>query len=210
MNKKSAQISLFLLTLFISWLVALDSGFAQQENLLGLFYDQDATIDEVETNGMGTHSLYLILISPVNNDFDGGSVQNVSIVGGFECAITPASGDAILSATYPSMAINAGTLTNQIVGFTYGQPVDSRQTVNLATFEVLTMGNNPEGYKLSPTAYASLPNSMAYLDFLDPGNSLVDMAPISGSHDRPVFTFGNYDITEQQSWDSVKSLYRQR
>jgi len=98
--------------------------------------------------------------------------------------------------------------TNQVVGYGSGVPVDSNQMITLATLQVLTMGNNAEGYRLSPANYASLPNSMAYVDSQDPDNNLVDMAPVSGSHDRPVFTFGDFTVEEQQSWDSVKSLYR--
>jgi hypothetical protein len=200
--------ALFLLTLSISSLVAVDSGFAQQENLLGLFYDQSATMDEVEINGVGTHSLYLVLMSPVNNDFDGGSIQEVSMVGGFECYITPASGDVVLNTTYPLVALNVGDTANQVVGFSSGLPVNSSQMITLATFQVLSMGNNPDGYRLSPANYPSLPNSMAYVDSQDPDNNLVDMAPTSGSHDRPVFTFGDFTVDEQQSWDNVKSIYR--
>jgi len=46
MKTKFAPISLFLLILSVASLVAFGSGFAQQENLLGLFYDQSGTIDE--------------------------------------------------------------------------------------------------------------------------------------------------------------------
>ncbi len=208
MKIRSAQFALFLLTWSVSWLVAVDHGFAQQENLLGLFYDHEASIDEYEISGAGQHSLYLVLMSPVNNDFDGGGMQAVSYVGGFECSITPASGDVLLSTTYPLDALNVGDTTNQVVGFGSGLPVDSNNMVTLATFEVFSMGNNPEGYRLSPVSPSSLPNTMAYLDFQDPDNNLVDMAPASGSYDRPVFIFGDYSVEEEQSWGSVKSLFQ--
>jgi hypothetical protein len=208
MKTKIAQPALFLFTLSILWLVAVGSGIAQQENLLGLFYDQDASIDEIEISGTGTHSLYLVLMQPVNNDYDGGAIQTVSLVGGFECLVTPASGDVLLSAAYPLSALNVGDITNQVVGFGSGLPVDSSQMVTLATFQVFTMGNNREGYTLSPTSPSSLPNSMAYLDFQDPDDNLVDMAPTSGSYDRPVFTFGDFTIDEEQTWGTVKSLYK--
>ncbi len=208
MKTKFAQPALFLFTLSVLWLVAVGSGIAQQENLLGLFYDQSASIDEYEISGTGTHSLYLVLMQPVNNDYDGGSIQSVSMVGGFECLVTPASGDVLLSAVYPLSALNVGDMTNQVVGFGSGVPVDSNQMVTLATFQVLSMGNNQEGYRLSPTSSPSIPNAMAYLDFGDPDDNLVDMAPASGSYDRPVFTFGDFTIDEQQTWDTVKSLYK--
>lgn len=208
MKIKSAPIALFLLTLSLVALVAAGSGFAQQENLLGIFYDQEATIDEIEINGTGTYSLYLVLMQPVNNDFDGGGSQDVTLVGGFECAIMPAAGDALLNATYPLEALNFGDLSNMVVGFGSGLPVGSNNQVTLATLEVFSMGNNREGYKLSPTAQASSPNSMAYLDFQDPVDALVEMGPASGSYDRAVFTFGDYSVSEEQTWDAVKSLYK--
>ena len=208
MKTKFPQLALFLLTLPVVWLVAVGSGIAQQENLLGLFYDQEASIDELEISGTGTHSLYLVLMQPVNNDFDGGSIQDVSLVGGSECLVSPASGDVLLSASYPLSALNVGDMSNQVVGYGSGLPVDSNHMVTLATFQVLTMGNNQEGYRLSPTNSPSIPNSMAYLDFSDPDDNLVDMIPASGSFDRPVFTFGDFTIDEEQTWDTVKSLFK--
>jgi hypothetical protein len=49
---------------------------------------------------------------------------------------------------------------------------------------------------------------MAYVDWEDPDDNLVDMAPVSGSFGRPVFTFGDYTSEQGARWGEVKSLFR--
>ena len=70
------------------------------------------------------------------------------------------------------------------------------------------MGNSPVGYRLVPTSPSSRPNAMAYVDSEDPDDRLVEMMPVSGSYDRPVFTFGDYTLEQNAKWGEVKSLYR--
>ena len=133
---------------------------------------------------------------------------NVQLVGGFECAIIPASGDFLLDVSFPLEAINLnGAADDLVVAYNQGLPVESSGTT-LATLSVLTMGNNPEGYYLQPASGSSIPNSLTYLDMGGPEVILVDAEPISGSFDRPVFTFGDYSVEEDKRWGEVKSLYR--
>lgn len=176
---------------------------ALDENRLGLFYDMAATIDEIDIAANSQQVLYLVLINPVS---DSGSVQ---VVGGFECSIVPATGDFLLGVTFPVDAINVGSVDNIVVGYAAPSlPVTSADGTVLATLSVLTMGNNPEGYFLQPPMSPSLPNKIAYLD-MGAGDALtVEAVPVSGSHDRPVFTFGDYTVEENKQWGEVKSLYR--
>ncbi len=181
---------------------------AADDNRLGLFYDSAASVSEIEVSPNSTHSLYLILLDPVNESFDGGGSRDVEFVSGFECAIEPPSGDMLLTVTFPIPAINLGGTDSIVAGYATAVPVSSQRAATLATFSVLTMGNSPVGYKLVPTSPASISNTMAYVDFEDTGDNLVSMAPASGSHDLPVFTFGDYTFEQNAKWGAVKSLYR--
>lgn len=176
---------------------------AVDENRFGLFYDQAATIDEIDITANSHQALYLVLINPVS---DRGSVQTV---GGFECSIVPASGDFLMGVTFPLDAINAyGSSDNLMVGYAQGLSVISGGGTTLATISVLTMGNNPDGYKLQPASPSSMPNKMAFLDLGGGEGLIVNALPVSGSHDLPVFTFGDYTVDENRQWGNVKSLYR--
>jgi hypothetical protein len=173
------------------------------ENRFGLYYDQAATIDEIDIAANSQQVLYLVLINPVN----GGG--NVTHVGGFECAVRPASGDFLLGVTFPLDALNInGTPEDMVVAYNQGLPVTAGGGTTLATLSVLTLGNNPEGYYLEPATGASIPNSLVYLDMGGSRPQIVDALPVSGSFDLPVFTFGDYSVDEEKNWGGVKSLYR--
>lgn len=195
---------------FLAFLVLISvlavAGGAQavlDENRLGLYYDQAASIDEIDIAANSQQYLYLVLINPVS---DLGAVQSV---GGFECSIVPATGDYLLGVSFPVQAINVGgSLENIVVGYASALPVASADGTVLATVTVLTMGNNPEGYFLQPPDAPALPNKMAYIDMGIPEQLIVEAVPVSGSHDRPVFTFGDYTVEENRQWGDVKSLYR--
>ncbi|MCB1182470.1 hypothetical protein KDM41_03480 [bacterium] len=189
-------------------LVVLPAVVQASDNQLGLFYDDAASVDEIEVAPNSVHNLYLVLINPVNTEFDGSSTRDVSYVWGFECAIEAPSGDALLGVAFPTDAINLGTADNIVAGYAAAIAVSAGRTATLATFNVLTAGNNPEGYRLSPASPASHANTMAYVDYEDPDDPIVDMGPVSGSYDRPVFTFGDYTIERHLEWGGVKSLFR--
>jgi len=110
--------------------------------------------------------------------------------------------------TFPTQTVNIGNTSNIVAGFQSAIRVSGQRAAMLATVSVLTLGDNPEGYRLVPTVTPSLPNTMAYVDYDDPDENLVDMVPASGSHDRPVFTFGTYNLAKNQAWGAVKALYR--
>ncbi len=180
-----------------------DPASALSDNLFGLYYDQAATIDEIEITPNSQQVLYLVVINPVS---DNGGVQ---MIGGFECSILPAAGDVLMGVAFPLLAVNVnGSYENLMVGYGQGLPVTSSNGTTLATLTVLTMGNNPEGYLLQPASPSSHPNKMAYLDLSSTEGLIVDASPISGSHDLPVFTFGDYTVEEDRIWGDVKSLYR--
>ena len=183
--------------------VPADSVSALSENLFGLYYDQAATIDEIEISPNSQHVLYLVVINPVSAN---GGVQ---MIGGFECSILPSTGDFLLGVAFPLDAINIyGSADNMMVGYTQGLQVASGNGTTLATVTVLTMGNNPEGYYLQPASPSSHPNKMAYLDLSSSEGLIVDVLPVSGSNDLPVFFFGDYTVEEDRKWGDVKSIYR--
>ena len=183
--------------------LAVGTASALDENRFGLYYDRAATIDEIDIAANSQQVLYLVLINPVSE------FGSVYLVGGFECTVVPATGDILLGVTFPLNAINVGSVDNLIVGYANeGLPVESGGGTTMATFNILTMGNNPQGYFLLPASPSSHPNTMAYLDHGDSPGLIIDAMPVSGSFDRHVFTFGDYTVDEDRKWGDVKSLYR--
>ncbi len=177
-------------------------------NLLGLFYDAEATINEISIGANSQHMLYLVLLNPVNEEYGGSSTRDVRFVSGFECGIDPPTGDFLLGVDFPLPAVNVGSADNLIVGFAGAVPVSSARAAMLATVRVLSFGDNREGYLLATASPPSLPGLMAYVDAEDTGDDLVGMMPASGAFDRPVFWFGNWHVRENAPWGAVKSLYR--
>jgi len=178
------------------------------DNVLGLFYDTDASINEIDISPHSVQALYLVLINPVNDSYDGGGIRDVDYVSGFECAIEVPNGDVLLDVVFATPAINVGSTNNIIAGFGTAVLVSRQRAATLATFSVLTAGNNPDGYRVGPASPATVANTMAYVDYEDPDLSVVEMSPVSGSFDRPVFTFGDYTVDEDARWGAVKALYR--
>lgn len=183
-------------------------GRAAETNALGIFYDSEATIDEISIGANSQHVLYLVLMNPVNDAFEGSSTRDVRQVAGFECGIDPPTGDFLLGVDFPLAAVNVGSTSNLIVGFAGAVPVGSSRAAMLATLRVLSFGDNREGYQLALASPPSIPGMMAYVDAEDTGDDLVGMMPASGAFDRPVFWFGNWHVRENAQWGAVKSLYR--
>jgi hypothetical protein len=183
-------------------------GRAAETNTLGIFYDREATIDEISIGANSQHVLYLVLMNPVNDAYGGSSIRDVRQVSGFECGIDPPTGDFLLGVEFPLAAVNVGSPSNLIVGFAGAVPVGSSRAAMLATLRVLSFGDNREGYQLALASPPSIPGMMAYVDAEDTGDDLVGMMPASGAFDRPVFWFGNWHVRENAQWGAVKSLYR--
>jgi len=178
------------------------------DNILGLYYDTEATVNEVSVAPMTTHSLYLVLLNPVNEDFAGGGIRDVAYVLGFECAVELPPGDMMLGVSFPAPALNVGTAGNIVAAYGLPIPVTGQRAAHLATLNVLAGGNNSLGYHLAPAVPASHANTMAYLDRDDPDDNIVDMVPVSGSFAQPVFVFGSRPADENLDWGAVKSLFR--
>ncbi len=190
-------------------LVAGAAATAQDANLLGLYYDSSATVDEIEISPNTQHVLYLVLHNPVNESFDGGGRRDVALVSGFECGLLPPSGDYLLGVEFPQLALNMGSTDNIIAGFADGVPVaGGSRTALLASLSVLSSGNNPTGWRLSPATPASLPGGVGYGDAEDPEDNLVDMLPVGGRFDQAVFWFGDWHVEEARQWGEVKALFR--
>ncbi|MBK8166791.1 MAG: hypothetical protein IPK64_12680 [bacterium] len=181
---------------------------AAQTNALGIFYDSEATIDEISIGANSQHVLYLVLLNPVNDAFAGSSTRDVRQVSGFECGIDPPTGDFLLGVDFPLPAVNVGSTGNLIVGFAGAVPVGTAGTAVLATLRVLSFGDNRDGYLLGTASPPSIPGMMAYVDAEDTDDDLVGMMPASGAFERPVFWFGNWHVRENAQWGAVKSLYR--
>jgi len=178
-------------------------------NQLGIFYDTAAAVDEIEISPNTQHVLYLVLFDPVNESYDGGTTRDVSLVSGFECGIVPPSGDFVLGVQFPQLAVNLGSAQNIIAGFASEVPVTgASRTAVLAFLSVMSSGNNATGWFLQPASPASLAGTMAYVDAEDPDDNLVNMMPVGGRFDQPVFWFGDWHVEEARQWGDVKVLFR--
>jgi hypothetical protein len=182
---------------------------ASDPNQLGLFYDTAGTVSEISIGANTQHALYLVLLEPVNDNWNGGGLRDVGYVAGFECGIEPPTGDFLLGVEFPLPAVNVGSNDNLIVGYAGALPVSGSRTATLATVRVFSFGDNRAGYLLSPASPQSISGVMAYVDAEDSGDNLVGMLPVSGAFDRAVFWFGNWHPKENACWGEVKSLFRQ-
>ncbi len=79
------------------------------DNQIGLFYDSDAAVNEIEVAPNSTHSLYLVLLNPVNDSFEDGGSRDVDFVAGFECAVETPTGDILLDFTLAVSGTNVGS-----------------------------------------------------------------------------------------------------
>ncbi len=202
---------LFVVVLFAAGLLpALLSTAAiasSEPNQLGLFYDAAGTVDQVSIGANTMQVLYLVLLNPVNDDYQGGT-RDVGYVGGFECGLVPPTGDLVLGVDFPAVAVNVGSTSNLIVGYGAAVPVGSGRAATLASVRVLSYGNNRDGYRLALASPPSLAGSLAYVDAEEPGANLVAMMPVSGAFDRAVFAFGDWKLREQAPWGEIKILFR--
>ena len=199
-------------------------------NLMGFSVDPLSPDPCIVGPGNQVYIAHLFISRPVNEDFEGGLVQDVAWVNGFECRVW-IEGDAfLLGWHYPVAVVDAGTNGNTVVGF--GEPVQViDQFVVVATVEIFLAypTGQPSGdsgeLKLSPppcgdpTAYlymapcrpyASVEGMMAFLDADDPDNPLVG-ATLYGSLQGDDLAMQMEVVPvaiESQAWGGVKALYR--
>lgn len=209
--------------------LGVQTGYAQNENLMGFSTDPL----NIEQCAVGTgNQIYLahaFISRPVNNDFEGGEVRQVEWISGFECRAW-VEGDAILLGwTFPVNAIDAGVNGNTMVGFATPVPVVDRFVV-VGTVQIFMAyptgqtGGDSDGLKVSPlpcdnaTGFLymkhtmplpSIPDMMAYLDAEDTDDPLVGATLYGALGDDLAMQLEVQPVaTEPQTWGGVKALYR--
>ena len=177
---------------------------AAQNNLIGLFADDQATTNQIQ-DARGQLSLYLVALNPT---YGGRAISNIQ---GFEASISfQETSDFVMGTSFPVDHVNIGTQDNWIVG--YGEPllVQGPATV-IASVVVYTAGNPESNIFLGPAQPPSIPGYMALLDAesLDDDNGgLVPMEPASRDFSKPVFLVNSAGLTEFANWGTAKSLFR--
>lgn len=200
--------------------------FAQLDsNLMGLTSNSDYFEWCVFGPGMQVYTAHVYIQNPVNPGFDGGGSQPVNWINGFECRFVAEGDVTLLGLHFPVDAIDAGTNGNTVVGFAEPVPVVGG-TALLATLEMFlhTPGSEPADLKRSPlpcdgaTGFvymlptrptSSIEGVMAYLDADDPDDPLVAAYNAWGFPEGLALLLEVVPVaTEQQTWGTIKTLYR--
>ena len=184
----------------------------------------------VVANGVGTSTVYICLLNPVNPAFGQAGERAVEFVGGFECRFVPTSNVSITSVTFPVFSIDVGTGDSHIVGYTVPVPVGESSAgpvVVLATVEVVFAGGgiavegaqtkSPvfcEGASGSFSVREAIPFSSveglpSYLDAEDLDDPIVAATCEDGFHTSCSVLFLEGTVSNDASaWGSIKSMYR--
>ena len=185
-------------------LLAPSTGLAQATNVLSLYADEAATMNNID--GMAPFSqadIYLVVTNPFN-DARGTAID---FLGGVEFAVLPTNA-LVLSITWPVDVTDVGTGNNHIVGF--GQPLavtDGMATVCTINFLYQSATSEPGQFMLAPTVPASIEGAMAVLDSGWLGDIVAQMPPYE-SFDYMVFGINQMVATDAVTIDAVKALYR--
>lgn len=180
------------------------AGAADWVNRVGIYTDEVASAVRSDVAGTPV-TLYAILHNPMN-----GSTPLVN-VNGFEFRLI-LDGVSVTDVQLPAGSVNAGTGPNNFVvgssvNFNYSAASDGM--VQLMSMDVLCPVAQPSYIYFAPANRQSIAGEMSFID-TDAGE-LVVMTPACTSNEMtdPVFGFF-YDpvATEDESWGSVKALFR--
>ena len=222
-----SRITLLLLATFLV-MNAAPSNAQSFENTFRFSVYEEFSYDCGNDTGLPVYTVMLYVHNPVNPDFEALGSRPVQQIDGFECALVEWGNLRLLGAQFPVPAINVGTTANLVVGYSVPIPVVSDGLTILATISyamlppsvnqagisetVETASPQPcdfatSGLYLAPTQFPAIVGSLAYLDADDTNDPLVAASPYS--YDYPSFRVDQWPVaTEQQSWGSIKSLYR--
>jgi hypothetical protein len=195
-------------------LLAPSTGFAQSPhvypNQVGLYAFSDGT-GATGTDIIGAAVLvYLVLTKP---EADGVTVTNINA---FECTLNfnPAGNLFKLAEVFPGNNVNVGDNSDisqgfleYIVGFATEHPVTD-ESITLVTFTFMHTAGGVIEVSLSPTSKPGVPGEMIYQNAAVPGDLRI-MHTAAGPDGGPVYIFdGSAVATENESFGSVKALYR--
>ncbi len=200
---KKILMSFVLVTLLLGFGQAL----AQEDNLLGLYFDPFGNLDCMEAATIPPFSfvdLYIVLKNPT-----------FEVLSGFEAGFD-IEGPAILDEwAFPEgvSGINVGSPGEFIIGYSTGIPME--ETNHLLTLKIFYMSvdNEEVCFRLSAIQNSSL--DPLYPTFAYPVGDDYEMVSanvnngIDGACTARISATPCYVVsTENQTWDSLKSLYR--
>ena len=197
---KKLIMSLILVTLLFGF----GQVFAQEDNLLGLYFDPYGDLDCIEAAGLAPFSmidLHLILKNPT-----------FEVLRGFEMSLDIEGPAIIVDWEFPEGhdGLNFGYPGNFIIGYMDWLPMEEINI--LMTFSVLYMSTDSEGvcFLIGGSDPSSLDPLYPTLAYSDDGlvsanvNNGIDGACTARISETPCSTVA----TQSQTWDSLKSLYR--
>jgi hypothetical protein len=192
-------------------LLAPSSGFAQWENRIGVYTDQDPAAGSAELTVAASTptNIYFVLTNPVNR---GTPVQRVEAFE-FRVDAEPLATFFKLNESFPTQGINITTYPDYVVGFAAPWPVTNNR-VTLMTWQVMVLNTATHKLFLNLIPAPTIAGRIAYQDADGAtGQKLVAATPSvsSGTLGDNVFAInGTLDPTaeESESWGSVKALFR--
>jgi len=168
-NRVQKLIGLVLLLLFF----IVSSSYAQDEDVLGIYFDPDGIENEVFVPTGGMVQAYLCLLD----------ASNQSGVAGWECAIAHGSGVEALVWNIQGDFLNVATPPQFVVGLRNPLPWQPSIVLVEMTFLVLTGGIHE--FFLHPSSPSSVPDRMVYA----PDDNISNLIPLNwptGGPDYPV------------------------
>ena len=166
------------------------------ENVIGVYFDQDADSDCLESVSMNSQiPCYIVLTNPTFSDLYG-----------FELGFDYGDGLIHLGTTLAiSESINVGSGENLIVGF--GTPTTTQTATLLATLDMLYIDatNSPTTMSLHGSSPSTLDS--AYPAVLLSGSEVLSMAVHNPEFRYQMNGACSY-VATNAAWDEVKSLYR--
>ena len=173
-------------------------------NQLGLFLDEEATIDHINLWPSETTYVYLVIRTPFNVNQD----TEVKFLSSVEFRLT-LENCYLLTATWPVPTSDAGDGENNFI-VNFAEPVQVvDELTTLSTFFILFIGDYYEfGYlELGPAHPAIEPGFMACGDWEFPGD-VIPLTPPEGLFGYPTFSINGTVEEEWHALDAVKALYR--
>ncbi len=188
----------------IAMLGGMGQVFAQEDNLLGLYFDPFGDLDCIEAGTLSPYtpiSLYLILQNPT-----------FEVLGGLEFGMEIEGPAMVTNWAYPNgfQGFNFGSDGQFMIGFQGPMPIVESNI--LMTFHLFYIGTSHEGVCITLSGYEPSSLDPLYPTFVDSVGVMVSGAVNNGIDGactaRISETPCGVVATDSHSWDSLKSMYR--
>lgn len=187
-------------TLLVTALVVLVAATAAGQtelsspNALGLYFDAEASTQDLTLATPATVDMYLIFTDPT-----------LSFINAWETEVTISTGAVITGAAFPlgTTAVQAGPSTWSVE---MSVPMPCNPVTKLAVFSVSSNAEQNTFFYLGNIGNPSVAGDLPAVRLLDDSWSAVPVS--SGDPTLPVASINSSTPNEASSWGSVKSLFR--